>query len=111
MAAVRNRMVKAKKKKNSGKVGSGNRATKKSRGAAGLDSRVTGFNLASFSNDVLTHRNAEGLTQRQLGAKTGVTSACVVHIENQKSSPLAANFAKICQYFRLNPNDYIAIKK
>lgn len=110
MAKVRNRVVKAKSKKNSRKARGKSRAAAKSGRIRGLEARITGFNLEKFSNDILENRNAHGLTQRELGAKTGMTSACVVHIENQKSSPLVQNFARLCQFFKLPPGNYINVK-
>jgi DNA-binding XRE family transcriptional regulator len=75
------------------------------------DAGITGFNLQKFSNDLLTVRNAHGLTQRALASKTGVTHAAIVFIERGRSKPLVETFAKLSQYLRLNPSDYIDIPK
>lgn len=108
MAAVRNRVVKNKKKRVAPKVRSAGSAK---RGKSALDARVVGWNLPKFSDDILAERHARGMTQREVGAATGMTSAAVVFIENGKSNPLVGNFAKLCQFFKLDPAKYIPVQK
>lgn len=99
MASVSNRVVKNKKKRAS--------QANKPRGAK---CSLPGFDLVKFSNDVLTHRHARGLTQRSLAKETGMTSAAVVFIENRRSYPIVTGFSRLCQYLKLQPQDYIPVK-
>lgn len=105
MATVRNSVVKGKKKKSTNKARS--KAGDAARKAKLVDKRVTGFDLKKFSSDVRAKRKAAKISQRTLGAKTGMTSAAVVFMEKARSAPLTQNFARICQFFKLDPNRYI----
>lgn len=100
-------MVKKKTKRNRKST----RSVTRKRGGGKTDAGVSGFNLAKFSNDLLTVRNAHGLNQRQLASHTGVTHAAIVHIERGRSKPLVETFAKLVQYLRLDPADYITVPK
>jgi len=97
--SIRHRMVKNKKK----------RVVAKTPNKRSSDTGITGLDLPRFSNDILSHRNSLNLSQREVARKAGISSAAVVFTENGRSSPLAQNFAKLCQFFKLNPNDYIKV--
>jgi len=105
MATVRNSVVKGKKKKSTRKAGKGKLSA--SGKAKLVDKRVTGFDLKKFSGDIRIHRKKAGISQRTLGAKTGMTSAAVVFVEKARSAPLTVNFARLCQFFKLDPSKYI----
>lgn len=106
MAAVQNSVVSSKKKKGSRKAGArrGKTAPRKSKVA---DAVKAGFSLAKFSNDVLRGRTKAGLSQRDVAAEIGLTSAAIVHIEKSKAMPLVSTFARLCRKFKLKPTDYV----
>lgn len=86
-------MVKRKTKGNSGKVGGPKAAT--------------AFKVELFATDLINHRAAAGLTQRQVAKELGFSPAGLTFIENCVCLPGVDIFAKLVRKFKLDPAVYL----
>lgn len=59
----------------------------------------------NFSELITLLRKREMLTQKQLSAILGVTTSAVSKWENGKNFPDSATVARICEYFKITPNE------
>lgn len=59
--------------------------------------------------DILKSKRQEtGLTQAQLGYKLGLDRSTISRIETGKALPTEEQTTLICQYFELDPSDYLS---
>jgi transcriptional regulator with XRE-family HTH domain len=68
---------------------------------------VSGFNFGRWADHMHTRRWKSGLTTRQMGKIVDVSASMISRWENRKSIPTVPDFLFICDYFDMNPSDYI----
>lgn len=64
------------------------------------------FNLKRFADLIANARTINGITQKELADKCGLTPYWISHFECGRRAPNLANFVKLCRALRVS-SDYI----